>query len=122
MDLFPNFVVQLKTWDSLKLKYSPKNKNDMASIAKVLGHPARIAILEHLLKSNACVCGDIVGELGLAQATVSQHLKELKKIGLIKGDVEGTKVCYCINTSRWKEFKTAFEFFFDKSLTTTNKC
>jgi DNA-binding transcriptional ArsR family regulator len=74
-----------------------ESQNAIALIAKALGHPARVAIMEHLLKVNACICGDIVNELPLAQATVSQHLKELKNAGLIKGEVEGNAICYCIN-------------------------
>ena len=73
-------------------------QNQIASIAKALGHPARIAIMEYLIKTDACICGDIVNELPLSQPTVSQHLKELKSAGLINGSVEGTAICYCINT------------------------
>lgn len=72
-------------------------QNDIATYAKALGHPARVAILEFLIKQNSCICGDIVDELPLAQPTVSQHLKELKQAGLIKGNVEGNSVCYCID-------------------------
>lgn len=75
-----------------------KEQNEIAAIAKVLGHPARIAILQYLAKKKSCVCGDIVDELPLSQSTVSQHLKELKKAGLIKGEIEGPSVCYCIDT------------------------
>ena len=78
-------------------------QNQLASLAKVLGHPARIAILEHLLKNQTCICGDLVEELPLAQATVSQHLKELKMAGIIKGEIEGTSVCYCIDNQVWEE-------------------
>ena len=66
-------------------------QNKIAAIAKVLGHPARIAIIDYLIKLDSCVCGDLVKEIGLAQPTISQHLKELKKVGLIKGKIEGTK-------------------------------
>lgn len=83
-----------------------EEQNQLATIAKVLGHPARIAIIQHLFKLNSCVCGDLVNEIGLAQPTISQHLKELKKVGIIKGTIEGTSVCYCINPSTWKEIKT----------------
>lgn len=72
-------------------------QNEMANIAKALGHPARVAIIEHLLKIRTCMCGDIVDELPLAQPTISQHLKELKNAGLIKGNVNGTSICYCID-------------------------
>jgi len=74
-----------------------KSQNEIAALAKALGHPARIAILQFLAEQKSCVCGDIVNELPLSQSTVSQHLKELKKVGLIKGDIEGPSVCYCID-------------------------
>ena len=83
-------------------------QNEISNVAKVLGHPARIAILQHLFKSNSCICGDLVEEIGLAQPTISQHLKELKKIGLIKGNIEGTSVCYCIDQSNWANIKDMF--------------
>lgn len=87
-------------------------QNKLAAMVKAIGHPARIAILQHLLKSQACICGDIVEELGLAQATISQHLKELKKVGLIKGNIEGTSVCYCIDEKVWNQYRSIFESFF----------
>ena len=80
-----------------KTDHFTDQQNQIATIAKALGHPARVAIIEHLLKVNACICGDIVNELPLAQPTVSQHLKELKSAGLIKGNIEGTAICYCID-------------------------
>jgi len=76
--------------------------NKIAVYAKALSHPARVAILRLLINRNACVCGDIVDELPLSQSTVSQHLKELKNAGLIKGEIEGAKVCYCIDEAEWK--------------------
>ena len=87
------------------------NQNQLADLAKALAHPARIAILEFLAKQNSCICGDIVEELPLSQATVSQHLAELKRIGLIKGEIEGPKVCYCIDKKKWKESKQLFAQF-----------
>lgn len=72
-------------------------QNAIATMAKAFGHPARVAIMEYLLKVDSCICGDIVNELPLAQPTISQHLKELKKTGLIKGNIEGNKICYCID-------------------------
>lgn len=75
-----------------------KKQNQLASIAKALGHPARIAIIEYLRKVDSCICGDVVDELPLAQATISQHLRELKNAGLIKGTIEGTSICYCIDS------------------------
>lgn len=83
-------------------------QNELAVLAKALGHPARIAIIEYLLKVNTCICGDIVNELPLAQPTVSQHLKELKNAGLIKGSIEGTAICYCINESGFEKLKGFF--------------
>lgn len=79
---------------------------------KALAHPARIAIIQHLIKSQACICGDLVNELGLAQATISQHLKELKNSGLIKGTIEGTSVCYCIDEKALKQYKKEMDAFF----------
>lgn len=87
-------------------------QNKLAQMMKALAHPARIAIIQHLIKANACICGDLVDELGLAQATISQHLKELKNAGLIQGSIEGTSVCYCIDPKVWKQYKNAFESFF----------
>lgn len=79
-----------------------EEQNKLAQLLKAIAHPARIAILQHIIKTNACICGDLVGELGLAQATISQHLKELKTAGLIQGTIEGVSVCYCINPENWK--------------------
>ena len=72
-------------------------QNQLASLAKAIGHPARIAILDYLLTVDSCICGDIVNKLPLAQPTISQHLKELKNVGLIKGSVDGNAICYCID-------------------------
>ncbi|MDB4162033.1 metalloregulator ArsR/SmtB family transcription factor [Bacteroidia bacterium] len=99
-----------------------QTQNELASITKVLGHPARIAILQHIIATKACICGDLVNEIGLAQPTISQHLKELKNIGIIQGTIEGTSVCYCINTNRWTEIKTTLEGFFNLELTNSNCC
>ena len=79
---------------------------------KALAHPARIAIIQHVIKTNSCICGDLVDELGLAQPTISQHLKELKQVGLIQGTIDGTSVCYCIDPKTWKQFKTIMDAFF----------
>ncbi|MCP4521756.1 MAG: winged helix-turn-helix transcriptional regulator [Cytophagales bacterium] len=80
-------------------------QNELAKVIKAIAHPARLAILEHLMKINACVCGDLVNELDLAQATVSQHLKELKNAGLIKGEIEGRNVNYCIDGNAWNKLR-----------------
>jgi DNA-binding transcriptional ArsR family regulator len=95
-----------------KTEIFTEKQNKLASMMKALAHPARIAILQHLIKSQACVCGDLVGELGLAQATISQHLKELKNAGLIQGTIEGTSVCYCIDEKVWNQYKAILESFF----------
>lgn len=87
-------------------------QNEIAATAKALAHPARIAIIQYLLKANACINGDLVQELGLAQATISQHLRELKSAGIIQGTIEGTKVNYCINPERWLEIQQDFNTLF----------
>lgn len=87
-------------------------QNKLAVMLKAIAHPARIAIIQYLVKSQACICGDLVEELGLAQATISQHLKELKNAGLIQGTIDGTSVCYCIDPKVWKQYKGALESFF----------
>ena len=93
-----------------------EDQNTIATYAKVLAHPARIAILKIIAQSNSCICGDLVNEIGLAQATISQHLKELKTIGLLNGTVDGTSVCYCINQEKWDEFQEVFRQFFNQSI------
>lgn len=92
-------------------------QNELAAIAKALGHPARIAIVQHLLKINTCICGDLVDEIALAQPTISQHLKALKAIGIIRGTIEGTSVNYCIDPDRWREVQTLFNGLFDTFVT-----
>ena len=89
-----------------------EHQNELAHIAKVLGHPARIAILEHIVKADACICNDLVDEIGLAQATISQHLKELKSLGIIEGNVSGKSVCYCINNNKWNSIQLQLQEFF----------
>src|SRR6187431_401846 len=91
-----------------------KAQVDMAALAKALGHPARIAILQFLANRKGCVCGDIVNELPLSQSTVSQHLKELKNVGLIKGDIEGPSVCYCIDGKAWAKAQKVLTGFFEE--------
>ena len=84
------------------------NQNELATLFKALSHPARVAIIEYLLHVDKCICGDIVNELPLAQPTVSQHLKELKNANIIKGTIEGTAICYCINETTLKKFENYF--------------
>ncbi|MCH8941834.1 MAG: winged helix-turn-helix transcriptional regulator [Bacteroidetes bacterium] len=92
------------------------NRNDiwLADVAKALSHPARIKILKILTGMNACMCGDIVELLPLSQSTVSQHLKELKRVGLITGEIEGLKVCYCINNANLQKAKSEINKLFNQ--------
>lgn len=89
-----------------------EEQNELATIAKAIGHPARIAILQHLIKTQYCINGDLVLEIGLAQATISQHLRELKAVGIIYGSIEGTRINYCINQEKWDALNILFQNFF----------
>jgi len=104
-----------------KDRYTEQQKQ-IALFAKAFGHPARVSILQHLFKIDACVCGDLVDEIGLAQSTISQHLKELRQIGLIKGTVEGTSVCYCIDKENWTKMKAMMAEFLDQDITLSEDC
>ena len=97
-------------------------QNRVAELAKAFAHPARVAILQLLAEKKACVCGDLVDELPLAQATVSQHLKELKRIGIIKGDIDPPRVCYCINEPVWEEVRQVFGQVLDTFSVEQNCC
>lgn len=99
-----------------------EEQNRMAVIAKAIGHPARIAILQFLSKTNSCICGDIVDVLPLAQPTVSQHLKELKNAGLIKGTIDGKAICYCIDTDGLKLIQDFFGELSTNACNTNNCC
>ncbi|MEQ6168097.1 metalloregulator ArsR/SmtB family transcription factor [Ekhidna sp. MALMAid0563] len=88
-------------------------QNELALVAKAFAHPARVAIIEYLIQANQCINSDLVEELGLAQATISQHLKELKSVGLIKGTVEGTSMCYCIDPETWQTVKNRLQGLMD---------
>lgn len=103
-----------------KTAHFTDQQNRIATIAKALGHPARIAIIEHLIKVNECICGDIVNELPLAQPTVSQHLKELKNAGIIKGIIEGNSICYCIDENTIEILNSYFSKIVDTA--TKQKC
>jgi len=94
-------------------------QNELAQFFKILGHPARIAIIEYISTQESCICNDLVEEIGLAQATISQHLKELKSIGLLKGEIEGKSMCYCIDIERWNALQHHLNQFFN---TTKNNC
>lgn len=86
-------------------------QNELAKMLKALAHPARIAIIEHLIKANACIGNDLVDVLGLAQPTTSQHLRELKDAGIIKGTIEGTSMSYCIDQVKWKQYADKLSAF-----------
>jgi ArsR family transcriptional regulator len=105
-----------------KTDHYTAKQNNIAFLAKALGHPARIAILEYLMKVDACICGDIVNELPLAQSTVSQHLKELKNAGIIKGNIEGNAICYCIDEKAIAKMQQYFEAVYSKTTQQKNKC
>lgn len=104
-----------------KTEIFTEKQNKLATMLKALAHPARIAIIQHLIKINSCICGDLVEEFGLAQPTISQHLKELKNAGLIQGTIEGTSVCYCIDPKVWKQLEATLDAFF-VSYTNKEKC
>lgn len=91
-----------------------KEQNEFALLAKAFAHPARVAILQYLLVSNKCINSDLVSELGLAQATISQHLRELKNAGLIQGNIAGVSMSYCINPVKWESVQNLFNGMFDK--------
>ncbi len=96
---------------SKSMAFTPE-QNRIAELAKAFAHPARIAIVQHLLKAKSCVCGDIVEALPLSQSTVSQHLKEMKNAGILLGEVEAPRVCYCLNPKVWEELMAVFGSLF----------
>jgi DNA-binding transcriptional ArsR family regulator len=96
--------------------------NRLAKYAKALAHPARVAILKLLATKATCQCGDIVEELPLSQSTVSQHLKELKAAGLIKGEIEGVRVCYCIDEKEWKAAQACLQQLFESYKGCNSNC
>lgn len=105
-----------------KTELFTEEQNELSMMAKALAHPARIAILQHLLKANACINSDLVHELGLAQATISQHLKELKAVGIIQGTIEGASMSYCINSEKWNIIRSSFNGLFDKHVSCGDDC
>jgi ArsR family transcriptional regulator, arsenate/arsenite/antimonite-responsive transcriptional repressor len=105
-----------------KTEHFTERQNAIATLAKALGHPARVAIMDYLLKVDACICGDIVNELPLAQPTVSQHLKELKNAGLIKGEIEGNSICYCIDEKALEKLQNYFVNMASKLDKKKNNC
>jgi DNA-binding transcriptional ArsR family regulator len=106
----------------VKSEMFTEQQNKIAGLAKAFAHPARVAILQELFESDTCICGELVTKIGLAQPTISQHLKELKNLGLIKGNISGTSVCYCINVEAWTEMKTIMIQFLDQDLKSGQEC
>ena len=105
-----------------KTEHFTDRQNSIATLIKALGHPARVAIIEYLMKVDDCICGDIVNELPLSQPTVSQHLKELKTTGLIKGTIEGNAICYCIDEKAIAKLQDYFANISIKLETKKNCC
>ncbi|TAH27351.1 MAG: ArsR family transcriptional regulator [Cytophagales bacterium] len=105
-----------------KTDHFTDKQNTIATLAKAIGHPARVAIIEYLMKVDSCICGDIVNELPLAQPTVSQHLKELKNAGLIKGDIEGNTICYCIDEKAIEKLQNYFGYISTKLINKKKDC
>ncbi len=99
---------------SSKSNLFTKEQNNLAAMAKALAHPARIAIMEYLMKKGSCVCGDIVDELPLSQSTISQHLKALKNAGIIRGDIDGTFTCYCLDAKQCSSLRNSFIKLFSR--------
>lgn len=106
----------------IKSEIFTPSQNQVSNYARVLAHPARIAILQYIFSQKSCICGDLVEEIGLAQSTISQHLKELKNSGLIKGNIEGTSVCYCIDSNAWKSMTDILSTFFHQDLKLEESC
>jgi ArsR family transcriptional regulator len=95
----------INDWRSLVASFNGKENTELAGLGWALAHPARIQLLRLLLARGGCVCGELVAELNLAQSTVSQHLKILRDAGLIQGEVDGPRVCYCANPQRFQDLK-----------------
>lgn len=105
-----------------KAKEFTKEELQLAGYLKALAHPARLSIMKQLARTNTCFCGEIVEVLPLSQSTVSQHLKELKEAGLVKGEIEGTKVCYCIDDIAWNKAKASIQEFLNTYNNNSIKC
>lgn len=105
-----------------KTEHFTEKQNEIAMLIKAIAHPARVAILEFLLKTEGCICNDIVDELPLAQPTVSQHLKELKNAGIITGNIEGNAICYCVDQKALQKIQSFFSKMNDKLETKRNNC
>lgn len=115
-------VVKTDVMGITKSEIYTTEQNELSIILKAIGHPARLAIIEQLLATKTCICGDFSREIGLAQPTISRHLKELKAVGIIQGTIEGTSVCYCINPLRWREIEEKLKGFFGRFAPESCKC
>ena len=118
-DLFVYLSLKSKLMGVTKLDIHDPKVTEIAKIAKVFAHPARVAILQYISSQNACICNDIVDEIGLAQATISQHLKVINDAGLLDGNFHGKSICYCLNVERFQMFQELLNSFFN---TTTSNC
>lgn len=105
-----------------KTEFYTDEQIELSIIVKALGHPARLAIIDHLLKVNSCICNDLVNEIQLAQPTISQHLRELKSAGLIKGSIEGTSICYCIDEKVIGKVQSYFNHIIEVLNSKSNCC
>lgn len=115
-------ILQYKIMGLTKTEIFSEEQNQLATWLKAMAHPARIAILQRILISSTCICGDLVEELGLAQATISQHLKELKNAGIIQGTIEGVSICYCIHPETWKLLESRIGIFLKSYKGAANCC
>ena len=122
LHVYRNIAILNYEMGASKTDHFTDKQNELATLAKALGHPARVAIIDYLLKVDACICGDIVNELPLAQPTVSQHLKELKNAGLIKGEIEGNSICYCIDEKTFSKLQNFFSRMAVKMEKKKNNC
>jgi len=118
-DLFVYLSPKDKLMGATKLEIHNQFATEIAKIAKVFAHPARVAILQYISQQNSCICNDLVDEIGLAQATISQHLKVINDAGLLKGNYQGKSMCYCLNVERFQELQGMFNSFFN---TTASNC
>ena len=105
-----------------KTEFYTEKQIELSTLVKALGHPARIAIIDHLMKVNSCICNDLVNEIQLAQPTISQHLKELKNAGLIKGCIEGSSICYCIDEIVLSKVQSYFNIIVEELKSNKIKC
>lgn len=105
-----------------KTELFTEQQNQIARIGRAISHPARVMILQYLFQEENCVCGELVSKIGLAQSTISQHLKELKEIGLIKGNINGSNICYCIHQENWEQMKNLLSPFIKQNIALKKNC